>query len=142
MIRLERHEWMDDAACRGYEPSLWTERETGTQWGAGDQAAAIKVCRTCPVRQQCFDWIMAVEAGAKGQDRWGIFAGLTPQQRHGWAVDGRPKRIQPKLSAADVRAIRRRHANGETPNDIAASIGVNPSTVRKIVNRVTWRTVA
>jgi hypothetical protein len=142
---LHRHEWMEDAACSepGMDTALWTERETGTQWGAGEQATAIMVCRNCPVRRQCFDWIMTVEVGArKGEDRWGIFAGLTPQQRHGYATDARYKRRQPRLTADDVRAIRARHADGETAVDIAASLGLNASTVRKIVNRITWKDVA
>jgi DNA invertase Pin-like site-specific DNA recombinase len=46
-----------------------------------------------------------------------------------------------KLTAARVRAIRRRHAAGESPAALAREYDVHVRTIRRIVHRVTWRHV-
>jgi WhiB family redox-sensing transcriptional regulator len=62
-------DWRTQAACRGegintfYSPA------------AGSIADAKKVCRGCPVRQQCLD-----DALRRG-DRYGVWGGLTPRER-------------------------------------------------------------
>ncbi|MBW0088983.1 WhiB family transcriptional regulator [Pseudonocardia sp. KRD-184] len=40
--------------------------------------AARRVCATCPVRRACLADVMAAESPAR---RWGITAGLTPDER-------------------------------------------------------------
>ena len=47
-----------------------------------------------------------------------------------------------KLSADDVRMIRRRHAAGESFSSIAADHGVARKTIASVVHRHTWRHVA
>lgn len=43
--------------------------------------AAVRVCATCPVRQQCLNEAMAREGGRGLDSRHGIYGGLTPRQR-------------------------------------------------------------
>lgn len=58
--------------------------------------------------------------------RWGSQHGPGEAHRHS------------KLTAADVRAIRRRCAQGESQSSVADSFGVNQSTVSRIVRRKRW----
>jgi hypothetical protein len=52
----------------------------------------------------------------------------------------RAGRHHTKLTEADVRAIRARHATGETtPHAMAAEYGVSASQIRNIVCRVAWK---
>lgn len=44
-----------------------------------------------------------------------------------------------KLTPADVLAIRRRHAAGETPKALATAYGVIRNNIYSIVNRITWK---
>lgn len=68
------HPWMDQAACRDYDPELWFP--IGTTGPALQQTtAAIGVCEGCPVREQCLDF--ALEVGADD----GIYGGVTPDGR-------------------------------------------------------------
>lgn len=46
-----------------------------------------------------------------------------------------------KVSAEQVREIRRRHTDGALQKDIAASFGLEPSGVSRIVNGHYWKTV-
>lgn len=41
---------------------------------------AQRVCETCPVRRQCLEVAMKNETTQRY--RWGIWGGLTPNQRH------------------------------------------------------------
>lgn len=45
-------------------------------------AAAKAVCRGCPVIQQCGEAIMRIEGDKDRKNRYGIFAGMTPGERH------------------------------------------------------------
>jgi DNA invertase Pin-like site-specific DNA recombinase len=45
------------------------------------------------------------------------------------------------LSAADVVAIRRRHASGETASGLAREYGISGKYVYKILGRATWKSV-
>lgn len=47
-----------------------------------------------------------------------------------------------KLSEADVREIRRRHAAGETASSLARAFSVSPSQAENIVNRRRWKHVS
>ncbi|MFB7711635.1 WhiB family transcriptional regulator [Streptomyces sp. NPDC056105] len=69
-------DWRTRATCRQVDPE--------TMFPDNDKAGieeARDVCRPCPVRQECLRSVLHWE-GNRGKDmRWGIFAGLTPQQR-------------------------------------------------------------
>ena len=61
--------WQDLAACREFSVESFyppTDQE-------GDEAKAI--CFTCPVREQCLEFALAVG------ERFGIWGGMTAQER-------------------------------------------------------------
>lgn len=65
-------DWHTESACVGSDPSLWFA-ETPAE---ANRARAI--CRECPVRLKCLDWIMRQEDAIA---RYGIYGGLTGQER-------------------------------------------------------------
>ena len=52
-----------------------------------------------------------------------------------------PSAAVPVLTAADVLAIRLRHAAGETAAGLSTEFGVDPGTVSRVVNGVSWKHV-
>ena len=60
--------------------------------------------------------------------------GRAPMHMHGGALHAKAK-----LTTADVLAIRESCTNGGSQKEWAALLGVDPSTVSNIVQRVTWR---
>jgi WhiB family redox-sensing transcriptional regulator len=67
----EREPWMDDALCAQTDPDLFFPETKG-----GSHATeAKKVCRECPVREQCLAY--ALEHG----ELHGIWGGLSPKER-------------------------------------------------------------
>jgi len=70
---LVRHDWYDQALCR-------TERHDVDLFfvdrhGPGHSAAAVAVCRRCPVRQECLDYALTY------RERYGVWGGKTASQR-------------------------------------------------------------
>lgn len=63
--------WMADAACGGMDPDLFFP-------GKGERAP-VEVCDGCPVRAECLDYALDLEAD--GGHRHGMFAGLSPKAR-------------------------------------------------------------
>jgi hypothetical protein len=80
--------WQDRGACLGLPDRVFFEdvtpsREDGTD-GPVDPAAlkrAQGVCGSCPVRMQCFQYVMDWEGPAAEVRRHGVFAGLSGPQR-------------------------------------------------------------
>lgn len=71
--------WMVDASCRQGDPELWHPEGSGR----GDMVSTAKRwCRVCPVRPLCEAYIMAFEAGLPKDGRYGVWAGMTPGERH------------------------------------------------------------
>lgn len=65
------------AACRGEDPQLWFPER-----GGGDQYRdARAVCETCPIRERCLDYAMRREHGLHRANRFGMYGGLTPEER-------------------------------------------------------------
>jgi hypothetical protein len=56
---------------------------------------------------------------------------------HGTSNRG-PRNGMSKLTADDVRDIRRRHAAGELQRDLAVQFGTNQANISQIVNRISW----
>lgn len=73
---LASQSWHLQAACHGHEPELW--------WAERDkpkaQAAAVDICRGCPVQQDCLQYAM------DNREHEGIWGGLLPHQRRRLAV--------------------------------------------------------
>jgi WhiB family transcriptional regulator, redox-sensing transcriptional regulator len=66
--------WSERAACAGTPLDLWFPPV-----GKSDKRAeAIKICSTCPVRDECLTDAMRVE---DRYARFGIRGGLTPRKR-------------------------------------------------------------
>lgn len=61
--------------CAQIDPDLWYPDPGDTH--AAQTAAAV--CGTCPVRADCLDYAMTVEAQL---DRHGVWGGLTPTARN------------------------------------------------------------
>ena len=70
---------MKDAACKDHPEvpaSSWLDKAENSFWSR----KAIEVCQTeCPVRNQCLEWVLRVEA--RQRPRWGIYGGVTPRKR-------------------------------------------------------------
>lgn len=65
----EPREWRQEALCLESDPDIFfTER-------AALNEEAIRVCRHCPVKQQCLTDALKVDK------QWGVRAGLTARQR-------------------------------------------------------------
>lgn len=67
--------WRELAACRDQPGEIFFEDGRGPS----HYVAARAVCRSCPVRAQCLEYALAVEA-IVGY-RFGCWAGLSPAQR-------------------------------------------------------------
>ena len=141
-------DFMDHALCAASElsPTAWTDRPDEAQWGGtDDHKAAIRICKRCPVANQCLEYIMTLEANEGRSGRSGIYAATTPQQRiriQHQRDTGRKPRARQRLTAEVVREIRQRAANGARHLDIALDMGITRTNVTKIVNRQTWRDIA
>lgn len=76
----EELEWQDKAACIGMEDWIFFPSPgdaTVVRW-------AKKVCRGCPVMQECQDWALS-----RGEE-YGIWGGLSDRDRRAyWKAHGR-----------------------------------------------------
>lgn len=73
-------DWMDQAKCRGEDPSLfYPELLDGPgRYNEVDRAhieEAKKICNLCPVRNICLDYAM------RTRERYGIWGGTLPGER-------------------------------------------------------------
>lgn len=72
--------WLDRAACARIEDPdvFFPNAAAGEHYGR----TAKWICRrTCPVREECLTAALDHEVGKPAEERWGIWGGLTPQQR-------------------------------------------------------------
>ncbi|MER5213665.1 WhiB family transcriptional regulator [Streptomyces sp. NPDC002838] len=99
--------WAEDASCRGYDLDLFfTDSKRGI-------AQAKQVCAGCPVREECLDEGLRAEDGS----RYGIYGGLTPDERAELAKD--PPRTGRKTAPCGTPAAHRRHVKNKEPIDDA-----------------------
>lgn len=66
--------WMQDALCAQVDPELWHPEK-----GGHNGAEAIKICKRCPLQQECLEYALRMEVGVTG--RYGIYGATTPMQR-------------------------------------------------------------
>lgn len=66
------YDWRDKASCSGADPELWFPKSGREE--AADRA--IRICNSCPVREQCLKFAVDNEID------FGIFGGVTARQRY------------------------------------------------------------
>ncbi len=74
-------EWMQDAACRDYDTDFFFPVKgvaSGRALRAIEDAKAV--CLACPVLAECRDYILSDHP--RYEDDFGIFAALSPEDRH------------------------------------------------------------
>ena len=69
--------WQKEASCRGANIDVFFQEKGGGPYAYRE---AKKYCAECPVIQQCFEFIMAIEIDP-AVPRYGMYAGMTPSQR-------------------------------------------------------------
>jgi hypothetical protein len=78
------HEWMSRADCNNLPSAWWTETDMSNpsyMWKTTENEVAVEICRTCPVRDDCLIYCLDNERTGLPH-RWGIYAGITPANRH------------------------------------------------------------
>jgi len=65
-VRMNSHEWKNDAACLGYDTNLFFDKYEEEELL---RPAIEKVCAGCPVMRQCF-------AVGVSQKEWGVWGGV------------------------------------------------------------------
>lgn len=74
---MTAQDWRADAACAQIGGNLWyPEKGEPTR-------DAKRICAGCPVRSDCLDYALAIEAttGRGWVGRYGVWGGLTAQER-------------------------------------------------------------
>lgn len=71
--------WRADARCATIGPAIFFPRPEKAH---ADTLEARAACDHCPVRRQCLDYALRLEAGQSVARRAGIYGGATPAQRH------------------------------------------------------------
>lgn len=94
--------WATDAACREVPGDLFFPVSYRDAKGLAQSRAAKKLCAACPVRRHCLDYITQHEANLSYSNWQGIYAGLTPAERHERLHGEPPSRKQ--LQTADLAA--------------------------------------
>lgn len=82
---------MVDAACRDYDTNFFFPVKGAASGKAlRDIEDAKAVCAGCPVLEQCRDYILGDHP--RYEDDYGIYAGLSPEDRHRARFDARNER--------------------------------------------------
>lgn len=66
---------LDRAACIGAPEHIFFPESGGTA------TIARRICAVCPVRLDCLNTALDAESGVSRRNRYGIYGGLTPDQR-------------------------------------------------------------
>jgi WhiB family transcriptional regulator, redox-sensing transcriptional regulator len=69
-------DWRNQAGCMDIDPEIFYPLDLDPTGPA--VTAAKRICGACPVRSTCLADALAVEDPAR---RWGVSAGLTPDER-------------------------------------------------------------
>ena len=67
--------WRDRAACRGEDPELFFPKGTTTREDVQQTENAKKICKTCPVKNECNEYAFSHAEPA------GIWGGITEKER-------------------------------------------------------------
>ena len=66
---MKKGAWTQQAACRGGGTEIFYPATPD------EEAEALSICATCPVRAQCLDYAI------RNRETYGIWGGTTPEQR-------------------------------------------------------------
>lgn len=79
---MDVRDWRRFAPCRRHEdPDIWFP-DGATSIRDLERAAEAKFwCGVCPVLIECEAFVMALEGSKSASARFGIWAGLTPEER-------------------------------------------------------------
>ena len=69
LLDLEERPWAAFGSCRGADPDPFFP---GAE---GEPDEGLKICRGCPVRQECLDWALETRI------YYGIWGGMTERER-------------------------------------------------------------
>lgn len=73
---LEEWEWQDLGACKEADPEIFfLEHNLRKVQKRKKEQAAIKICNTCPVVQQCLEHSLRIP------EFYGVWGGMTADQR-------------------------------------------------------------
>lgn len=72
--------WMNKSVCKEYPPDWFIVDKSNNH----DAKKAKAVCDICPVKQECLDWAVSIEA--KTASMPGIYGGKTQQERRDFRV--------------------------------------------------------
>lgn len=83
-------DWMAQGACGG-ENAVLMERALQSRTSKVMRDAK-RVCQSCPVREECLEFELAMETNPNGtpsnvQLRFGVFGGLSPAERYTLAME-------------------------------------------------------
>ncbi|MEE2034829.1 WhiB family transcriptional regulator [Rhodococcus chondri] len=88
--RPEGRDWMVWARCRGFDTSVFfPQKDEGRGPVAGAEAAAKKICRTCPVIAECRDQALL------NDESHGIWGGMNYAERRAVVRARKLGRLQP-----------------------------------------------
>jgi hypothetical protein len=73
-------DWMDKASCRKFDPDIWFTGRRGPN-NHDQYDDAIEICLGCPVLLNCEKYILRLERNVSVQYRYGIYAGMTVEDR-------------------------------------------------------------
>lgn len=83
VLLFQRGAWMDDAACKDADITLFYDPEDERpEYRVRRIEAAKAICHTCTVRLQCLSTALA------NDEPFGIWGGLTAAERHAVAREG------------------------------------------------------
>ena len=124
--------WHERAACRDHPdhaPDVWHPAASSSD--DPEARAAITVCRECPVKAECLEYALARE-DATGT-RWGIWGGLTADQRSRLR---RPERTRPGDGPRVQQKIRDLAGKGATDREIGARLGITVDSAYSLRRRL------
>ena len=85
--------FMREADCQNTDPTIWhPEKKDGSPYYKDEHGnptpqviQARSICKECPVKLECLQFAMAMEARPSHAGRYGVWAGTTPEQRQALA---------------------------------------------------------
>lgn len=86
MINSRSLHWYDQARCRGMKSDIFFPETSVGISTSGIFLEAIKVCKHCPVKQECLAYVMEMETN--DVRRYGVWGGMTPREREYYKYGG------------------------------------------------------